>query len=1080
MCKPLFYALSLIVLLSASSGYCQQANIYTMFPTNAMVDVGTDATIVIRATMPVIQSSVSVGYPDANELGYTPHQPTVVLLPEKQAKRLDPSRWAKYTTHGKYQLTDGRTVQFKPYRLIPNTEYRCVVSDVFLESPQGMVRADALDFTFTTSNHAPVLLASTPDSMSVVKCTQPLFFQFSSSEIEMADVVRILRIEQKNSEDGRARVPIPTQIVADPIRNAYQVMPIHSWEAGKNLHVTLDLGNITGDSQENREWIIPVRNGAKVIVNAVAADGRVVPSYIQEILSTNNVVASHEEPLALVSPDAFGNRWQFVRWEGPGLTQPSTCSKTHVTISCELLSAEMNFSAIVERIDTIVQVVKIDGEGSVVVTNGEGELVKTITDTDTLYITDDAAEFRLMAVPALGNTFTSWSGVQGGQNISAAPAIVVNAGTLFGPNTLVGLGPNQQTANFGPIVPKYNYEIYRVRGTLSDVDADPMFNINDAVAFTTAMEFEDAQPGSRALCVKTQPCWEIIGYAISASNKVEFFEPGVGEYCVQANLTDPENVVTFFGRRRRVALRIERVMLNSDDPTDIIKGAQPHQESRITIQKKAKLFNGAIGWKTVNQHTCMDNETKFGGGLFQCGDELRLACSGSEIRGEKWKFFGQPINYLLPDGGDKQGREYVYNMIVQMPDARFAASECNGGDDIPEIRVQGCFEQQFGIDAISIRVRLKNGENRADSRFAERWLDPMIYYDELPDEPVDGRQLQYIPRRGTHIKVRFTTPIDTRTIFAGGMELESVGNKLVTDPRLGGLDFSVASFDGQHINFYPKDGTPVTTVEFAACDPRTSPRMQALHFGILDLTCLKTIKSLAGKPLLENSSFGFNTIELPGIGYHLKSIDYAFDGDVDFILPNYGETYQVVYGANMAADRAYQTHIGFKRIPDCREQQGDPVGECTIPHSDKNGPQLYGEKLLWIEPYWMDKRDKAYVHIVSYDEDCKDKNDCLVNRVYDLLDEVRERAESYQSKDKTDAVEWRTVIPDLINVGARFIQGLIAPDDQDEYLGEFTHFAGMETLWGMNAATSPNLVFKHPNSTYTLIGRLYVSTAVVR
>ncbi|NQW30590.1 MAG: hypothetical protein HQ472_08765 [Ignavibacteria bacterium] len=1080
MCRPLFVALFLMLFGARTIIQAQQANIYAVFPVENQTNVGTDASIVLRAIMPIIPPSVTASYPDANDLGYTAHRPTITLISEAESRDTDPSKWYRKTIYGKYEFADVRTVRFKPFGLLADTRYRCIVSDIFLQSPNGPIPASKLDFYFTTTSLVPQIETCSLDSFRVFTCTQPINFQFSGATLTPADIVRALRVEQTSPMDNQNWQPADVQLIPNPIQNALSILPLHSWEVGKSIHVVLDLSIVTGNPLDRKEWMVPVRNAGKVVVTAVSADGREVPEYISEQLSSNNVVTTNTEPLTLSCPEDLGNRWQFVRWESPAFQQSISTAFAHVTISCELLMAEIPIYAIIERIDTITTQISVNGKGAVQVYSGEGRLIKTIEQKDTLYITDDYPEYRLMAIPASGSTLTSWSATQGGNNGNPAATIIVNAQTMFGPNALsVQLQLN--TANFGPVIPLTPYENFRLRGQLSDVDADKLFDINDAVGFTTEKNYEDVQTGKRALCVKAQPCWEIIGYSVSATGKSMNFDLGVGEYCVEADMTNPENVVTFFGRRKQIALRIDRVLLASDDPNDIAKDQVPHPESKITVQKKVQLSSGATSWKTYNQYSCRDKNIAFGGQMFQCGDELRLLCSGSTLRGEVWKYFSQPVNYVIPDGGGKQGTESIYSLVVQTQLAKFTMSSCNGADeDIPEIRVRGCFEQQFGIESIALRVRIKNGEDRANSFFTERWLDPAIYYDELADEPRSGRHLQYIPRRGTHVKVKFTAPIDVRTIIEGGMTAESVNNILVTDPALRGLDFKVESFDGAHINYYPADGSPITTVEFAICDPRTSPRLQALHFGNFELTCLRSIKSLTGKPLLTKSTFALATMELPGVGYHLKSINYAYDGDLDFILPNYGETYQVVYGANLAVEKAHHTDIGFKRIPDCREQQGTPVEECTIPHSDKNGPQEYSEKLLWVEPYWMDYKDLAYIHIVSYDEDCKDKNDCLVNNVYDLLDEVRERVESYQVEDKKGEVDWRTVLPDVIALGSRLIQGLLPIDEQDEYLGEGTHLAGAGNGWGVITSTAPYITLKHPNTTYTLIGKLYVSRMVVR
>ena len=216
-------------------------------------------------------------------------------------------------------------------------------------------------------------------------------------------------------------------------------------------------------------------------------------------------------------------------------------------------------------------------------------------------------------------------------------------------------------------------------------------------------------------------------------------------------------------------------------------------------------------------------------------------------------------------------------------------------------------------------------------------------------------------------------------------------------------------------------------------------------------------------------------MEKPGYGLFLEKAKWTHDGDNDFVFANTAELYNVIYGAVLTPTKAEHADLAFQRLPDCREQQGVPPSECVYSYNEDDGYFYFSNHTLLFEPSWLGERDYIFSHIVSYDEDCKDENDCLVNKVYDLLDAVREKATTYAptEAEKENGISWETLAPDLIDLGAQFIQALLPIDDQDEFIGQMTLLEGAASLWGAAESTWPYINRYHDNGEYVYKARLY-------
>jgi hypothetical protein len=419
---------------------------------------------------------------------------------------------------------------------------------------------------------------------------------------------------------------------------------------------------------------------------------------------------------------------------------------------------------------------------------------------------------------------------------------------------------------------------------------------------------------------------------------------------------------------------------------------------------------------------------------------------GSVVRGQPWKFFAAEKGYVVPDVGDEDGGWFAYELDVDEDAALFRHSRCDGErGTISEIRCRACFGLTFGIDAIGLRVKIRRDDDRKNDVFEERWFDPLFYYDRQPDEPLGGRQLEYIPRHGTIVKVRFTAPLDLHTLREGGMTALSQDNVEPTAPWMDVPDFSVASMT-DNTSYYPTTGAPITTAEFRINDPTHVPRRQALSLGNIYLTCTTGLRSVDGMPLVGDVSFVLATMEAPGVGIILDKVELQWDGDNDVaFFHNNGEIYHVSYGGIFGIDKLHGKDVAFQRLPTCDAQQGPTIGECTFAQSDKEPPMNMGEHLMLMEPFGLDLKDIVGLHIETWDEDCKDENDCFVNRVGDLLDHVTERVDQHESVSGSSGSSFG--LADIVHIGSEFIKTLLPPDEQDQPLGEANITADISSLW---------------------------------
>jgi hypothetical protein len=882
----------------------------------------------------------------------------------------------------------------------------------------------------------------------------------------------MIELDATGTDEPTVRQPVPFHLEAD--RNTVLLSPQGTWPPGASLRLKVNLSTITGNVMDDRIYAGVVRKGAMLKVTAISADGREVPQEIAKSIADLSQQILANQSVALSAPTQYPDRWRFLRWQSPLTTLPDGADISW-TPTCENLVQDVPVQAVLERTDTFKLAVQVDGGGVVVVFDNLHNPVMTIDAADTILICDAFPACSLAVLPDSGMDFLSWEASNMSFNGSTAALAIVN-----GVNQLSTTSPNSRgnvttvvNPKFGPV--QQGAEEYRLTGQILDVDENEGWDATEAVVFTTENIFESTGPEERTMCLQAGRCWEIIGYYDSYSGDFVMYDQPLEQTCVTARLRSPKNVVSFLVQRKYIQLRVEKVLTASDDPNDVIKNGVLGPGTRIRVQRR-DVKNAKTVWKTLNEATCTDGTLTFSPYTLQCGDVVRLTPFESQVGGQVWLAFAERDRYVLPHLENAKAAEQFHYMVIEEDVANFQATYCDlRPSEYTQIRVRGAFQQKFGIEAIGLVVRtLKNGD-RATARFEERWYDPLTYRQLASDEPKGGRQIEYVPRRGTLVKIRFTMPIDQRTVMAGGIGIDSYDNTLYSKPNTKDLEFITASQDG-NVWFEGKAGESPRTVVLSIMKPNTSPVLQALHGGTFELHCTTALKSLSGAALPFNSIFLLQNIELPAYMLALHEVEFKYDGDADFIFENEGEIYHAMLGGDLGVDKALATDQAFRRVPDCSEQQGVVPGDCTLPHSDKDGPQGYGDMLLWIQPFWMDRQDIAWWYASTYDEDCKDENDCFVNNVQDFLDLTSNMAAEYGGGTDSERIRF---ITDIIQLGVSFVKALMTPDEQDRHLGygNFIGYGG--NLWG-GRRTTEFWEVGDDNTTYRLKPMLLVTRDVIR
>ncbi len=1084
-----YLSMVLCSLLTTSAILAQVASL-TSTPYDGQLDVSPSASIRVRAPSPIHASSLARGLPRSSK-GGRDREPTVMVIRKGESETLDRHEWIKRCIVGDVRQLDDYTVEWKPRRLLPGTSYRCIVQGIVVESAQGPEELPPLDIEFTTAGNVPRLQTSTLDSNQVVSCSTVIWLPFTAPVDDDVSLYDLVEVEQPGSDGTWG--PAPRHHIQRVTRTLAAVVSKQGWNPGLSLRMNVRLSRITGEASDDRRIESMVRGATRFSVRCVSTDGRAVAETLDSAAHRLGGVITPMSGLALSMPEYADDRWRFVRWECPMIPQVngSITPAVQSPLDCTTLQPEIEALAVYEYLDTIAVTISADTLGTVVVSDQDGRELAVVEDSVTLMVDTTIKRLILSARPLTGATFSSWTSNISGCQAITAPSVTVPVTSLVHSAVNPGAGSqNSPAGGYSGIQPHVYInprffkltpvvgDRYRLVARIANSQPEEGYSIADHVQFTTPNEFEETQRTTRTVCVLAEDCWEIVGYHDAATGPPVWFDRGRKDLCVDAELLDPENTLVFFGRRVPIDVRIERVLLSKDSDDDVITGQAPHSETRIDVDKLVTI-NGVERWIPLSTSICMMNGISTQRAGLRCGDKIRLIVRAATQRGEQWRWWTARDRYALPRGTDQVDNAPVYILKIDESIANFDAASCDGQMlGHREVAIRAAFRKRFVIDAVSFRVRTHQGGERWKYRFEERWYDPLLYYDIDRDEPRGGRQIEYIARRGTTIKLRFSRPVDVASAYAGTISAECTANILHTDPQARDLDFTAVSTEQGNTLVQSSTGQYLDIVEFAVYQPGTKPIKQALHAGMIDLLCTTGLRSIDGEPLETMKIFAVRRMELPGLGLRATDVKFAYDGDTDyFFWEDHAEMYHALYGMNTSPMGPIVNADGFVRYPDCRQQR-TPEGDCTRECGDEGDVFSFGDREIWLQTAWMDWSDLAFAKIGSWDEDCKGNDRCLVNNLHHVLGEMQIRSDRYKG-DTLDPKK-EDAIYDVISLGAKLIAALLPIAEQDDHLAEVTYIESAYNLWGMSTPTAPRIFLSEENADYRLRGQWFVSRAVVR
>ncbi|GMV53091.1 MAG: hypothetical protein OKBPIBMD_01578 [Chlorobi bacterium] len=1070
MCSKFWVIPILLAVLSVTL----HAQLQLLYPADNSYGVECQPLITIRAPAAIEPASVTMNYPDGSVMGGVQICPTVLLVDDNWSDDT-PLTQIRHTVMGTYSLKDPQTLQFKPYRLLPGKTYRIKVSGLWLKGQPAGQMPD-LEATFSTVSETPFVQWSSINHTGYIGCTEAIYIRVKSMPVRGLEFAQRVISVSTNHTENNFDEPLPFNL---EIKNdSIVIKPAGQWPIGAVLTLTGSLSTITGNPDDDVKYRTVVRSAATMKVSASASSGSEIPAEIQDVFTAMSRVVRVGETVQIHTPRDLPNRWRVVKWQS-SYADVEEMDDPSFQVDCSELQRDIFLTALLEKLDSLNVVVKIDSGGRVRIHDSSGVQISELTESDTIYITDDNPLFRMVAVSKDGYEFVDWKVIWSDTTTLLGSSIKFGDNTQNGkkkfssvpwwalrPGVGVTLVPNFEKVNPADAQ-------YCLQARIANQDDDEGWDLNEVVSFTTERTICTSSPQLESICITTNPCWEIVGYYDNERNDYVFLDEPTDEYCASAVTTWPANMLTFFVQRRRVSLRVDKVLLSRDDPTDMIPDAQFNANTKITVKVRL-ILNGKVSWPTLTTITCKDGNIQYSPYSLRCGDVVKLIVSESPVRGQKWIGFAELEKYVLPEQTDTQPITYTFEINGQQ--ALFEESTCNVvASGYPEIRIRGLYRQGFGVEKIGCRLRVLTGKNRNAWKWEERWLDPEVYRDQFDDEPVNSRQIEYEPSRGINVKIRFTLPVNQQTVYDGSIKMRSFDNFLCSNPAETNLDFSTTSQYG-NTDFISSPYESPRTVSLWVMDPNSSPILQALHTGQVDILCTTDTKALGGITMESAFHFQMSDVEMPAYQITFEKIKFDYDGDFDFVFSNSGDTYHVTMGGIIGSNGFVDVDEAFRRIPDCSEQQGIPPGECTIPYSDNDGIVRMSGNGLITQPNWMARGDVVWWYISSYDEDCKDENDCFVNRVHDFLEEVKDEAKSYSDSKKESNEK---IIAKLIGLATSFVSALLPADEQDEHIGTGDFRGYGDTLWNGRRATELFEIGSE-NASYWLKPQLVLHRAVVR
>lgn len=1069
------------LVIGAASTWGQPINTFIRYPADGDVDVGLRPTIHIVTTGIIDVAGLSRAWPDAEVQGWVAEMPSVVLIESSIASRLPQEKWARYCIPGVYNVVNGGELMYTPTTYLRcNTEYRCVINRVKASPVLGgvPVAIQRTDWTFRTRPAVPGIATLSLAGKSVIGCRDTVKVSFTSDIRPFLHLwPRLIRVERALADlpDEYQEYPMPPILSEDG--TTVLLSPPDGWMPGDFVRVHVNVSAISGEDLSDLTAVTQIRRYQSLRYDVVHDDGTSPPGG-RALFDTTGYVVEAGRQVTVTCPSWFNDTLRFTSWRSDqypavdGITE----TRLNVTMDCAMMEQPIMFNAMATVINKYRIPFDVGEDGKVEIRSMDGELISTVEGRDTLELPYSATGYMICAVPNAGHTANAWSYFPAGIPAAGIAAVVNTAaiqnalnntmGNLLAP----GFGITFQTPPFTP----NGTETYSLRAKIlnvsrfQDIDVDAMF--------TTNSEFEDVAPGRRRICVTAGPCWEIIGY--SSSTLQIWPDDPVQNLCVDDDLLNPRNEGVFVVQPKMFFLHVERVYTSTDDPTSVVNGKVVHPDAIFDIYLKGTKIGETTWTRLTAQRTCITNGVPSWEILVPCNGELKFAMTNAPTRGVEFKYFAEINDYAIPSGGivkrDRPWVIYEY-YLTAIPDlARFNHVRCTDlqQSGYKEIRIRACYRRYLAIEAISLRLKTET-TGKTNPEYKEVWFDPLLLHDVHPDDMTGGRQLQYMPRIGTKVRIRFNMELSIPSIDNGGIKGESYGNLDPNDVNPPDASFN---FESNDLNSF------VTTIgdeyyNTVELDIRKYSDLikQTTYLGQNEIIISKAVTALDGSTMLSPFKFLANTIEAPGWSLNFDSLRVRYDGDAHYgLFDNYGDLYFLNSGSICASrarpiNRAYDH--AFKYLPECSP---DLVkrGECYINFSDKGKQPLVMNGVPIM--YSLDKMylsDVAIDMLQCWDLDCGNHQHCLTWTIGELLGIFRLLM---SDANVGGGASW--VLTFIVEV----VRSVLLSYDADDFLGE-AHFVKMQpTVWGFRDEGSNKHYFPSNHVDFHLSCKLYPPRAIIR
>jgi len=541
---------------------------------------------------------------------------------------------------------------------------------------------------------------------------------------------------------------------------------------------------------------------------------------------------------------------------------------------------------------------------------------------------------------------------------------------------------------------------YALKVRLSDNSADVGIDVRSSATISPANSFEGALPEVREVCLTSSDCWEIIGY-IDENGRVDFVQP-VRTLCRGWYLRAPKHEVVVMVQRRFIRLRIERYCATGLRRTDVVSQCRPHPEAtiQVCVQKPA---HGTRVCLPIAGSTCMDTDGQAAyEWIVQCGDDVKVAVRDFGERAVRLLGWMDEVETATPEFIELRDGLRWYGATIQMKHVVEQSGDCkNAGASLPTLVMGAMYEQGLVVNEVAFRVRIRDNAAPGRMRFEERWFDALHPYDQDIDELRDGRQVEYVPGRGTTVSMRFSLPLDLVSVNEGGIAATSYDN--VHPNRVGrNTSFDVRSkLDERIVLRYDSPYRPVRCVEFAIMDPEQQPRPQATFMGEVLVEASASLASIYGKHIQQRSQFVVSRIEYPGAALRLTSHNVAeVSGQAGHLAVLQG------FSATQYSNR--NAEHGFRRVPAC-DAGNEESDECLLA-TNSDGDTDVGSEFAVFEPYGMQRTDQLLAVLWTIGLEQRACRGCLNQVVPTVLLRARDVLEAQFSVEKVDPLAARNAV----------------------------------------------------------------------